>query len=123
MCGDEGGRVGQFVVPPHPEGEEDDGDQADDGNQRVEQGAEELRLLGKRVGGGCVGTETGTCYACFKATEYHKLWERGRETGCVIGLTLCYIISNSAHGLLPLWLRDQIEPRTHTRNRISESIP
>lgn len=53
MCGDEGGRVGQFMVPPHPEGEEDDGGQAYDGNQGVKQGAEELGLLGKWVGGGC----------------------------------------------------------------------
>lgn len=55
MCGDQGGRVRQFVMPPHPEGEEDDGGQADDGNQGVEQSAEELGLLGKGVGGGCGG--------------------------------------------------------------------
>lgn len=53
MCGDEGRRVGQLVMPPHPEGEEDDGGQAYDGNQGVEQGAEELGLLGERVGSGC----------------------------------------------------------------------
>lgn len=53
MCGDEGSRVGQFVMPPHPEGEEDDGGQAYDGNQGVKQGAEELGLLGEWVGGGC----------------------------------------------------------------------
>lgn len=53
MRGDEGGGVGQLVMPPHPEREEDDGGQADDGNQGVEQRAEKLRLLGKRVGGGC----------------------------------------------------------------------
>lgn len=60
------------MVSPHPEGEEDDGDQAYDGNQRVQQGVEELRLLRKRVGGGCVGTKTKKCYA-FKVKEYHKL--------------------------------------------------
>lgn len=53
MGGDQGGWVGQFVVPPHPEGEEDDGGEAHDGNQRVQHGAEELRLLGEGVGGGC----------------------------------------------------------------------
>lgn len=53
MCGDEGSGVGQFVVSPHPEREEDDGDQAYDGDQGVEQSAEELGLLGKWVGGGC----------------------------------------------------------------------
>lgn len=53
MRGDEGGWVGQFVMPPHPEGEEDDGGQAYDGNQGVKQSAEELGLLGKWVGGGC----------------------------------------------------------------------
>lgn len=53
MCGDEGSWVGQFVMPPHPEGEEDDGGQAYDGNQGVKQSAEELGLLGKWVGGGC----------------------------------------------------------------------
>lgn len=55
MCGDEGSWVRQFVVPPHPEGEEDDSGQAYDGNQGVKQGAEELGLLGVRVGGGCEG--------------------------------------------------------------------
>lgn len=40
MCGDEGSRVGQLVVSPHPEGEEDHGYQAYDGHQRVEQSAE-----------------------------------------------------------------------------------
>ncbi len=57
MCGDEGSRVGQLVVSPHPEREEDDGGQAYDGNQGVKQSAEELGLLGKRVGGGCVVRE------------------------------------------------------------------
>lgn len=57
MCGDQGGRVGQLVMPPHPEGEEDDGGQAHDGHQRVEQGAEEVRLLGERVGRGWGHTE------------------------------------------------------------------
>ena len=52
MCGDERGWVGQLVMPPHPEGEEDDGGQAHDGNQGVEQSAEELGLLGIWVGGG-----------------------------------------------------------------------
>lgn len=54
MCGDQGRRVRQFMMPPHPQGEENHGDQADDGNQGVQQGAEELGLLGKWVGGGCV---------------------------------------------------------------------
>lgn len=53
MCGDEGGGVGQFVMPPHPEREEDHGGQAYDGNQGVQQSAEQLGLLGKWVGGGC----------------------------------------------------------------------
>lgn len=53
MCGDEGSRVGQLVVPPHPEGEEDDAGQADDGNQGVQQRAEQRRLRGERVGCGC----------------------------------------------------------------------
>lgn len=44
-------------MPPHPEGEEDDGGQAHDGHQRVEQGAEEVRLLGERVGRGWGHTE------------------------------------------------------------------
>lgn len=44
MCGDEGSRVGQFVVPPHPERQEDDGGQTDDGNQGVEESVEELGL-------------------------------------------------------------------------------
>ncbi len=35
MCGDEGSWVGQFVMSPHPEREEDDGGQAYDGNQGV----------------------------------------------------------------------------------------
>lgn len=52
MCGDKGGRVGQLVVPPHPEREEDDGSQTHDGDQGVEESAEELGLLGKWVGGG-----------------------------------------------------------------------
>lgn len=43
------------MVPPHPEGEEDDGGQAYDGDQGVEEGAEELGLRGKWVGGGCGG--------------------------------------------------------------------
>lgn len=55
VCGDEGSWVGQLVVSPHPEGEDDHGHQAYDGHQRVEQSAEELGLLGKRVGGGCRG--------------------------------------------------------------------
>ena len=45
MCGDEGGGVGQFVMPPHPEREEDHGGQAYDGNQGVQQSAEQLGLL------------------------------------------------------------------------------
>lgn len=53
MCGDEGRWVGQFMMSPHPEGEEDHGGQAYDGDQGVEQGAEELGLLGKGVGGCC----------------------------------------------------------------------
>lgn len=53
MCGDEGCWIRQLVVSPHPEREEDDGGQADYGNQGVKQRAEELWLLGKRVGGGC----------------------------------------------------------------------
>ena len=53
MCGDEGSWVGQFVMSPHPEREEDNGSQAYDGNQGVEERAEELGLLGKWVGGGC----------------------------------------------------------------------
>lgn len=59
MCGDEGCRVGQFVVPPHPEREEDHSHQSDDGNQGVQQGAEELGLLGKWVRGGCVMEREG----------------------------------------------------------------
>lgn len=57
MCGDQGSRIGQLVMPPHPEREEDDSHQAYDGNQRVEQSAEELGLLGKWVGGGCAKKE------------------------------------------------------------------
>lgn len=53
MCGDESCWIGQLVVPPHPEGEEDDGRQAYDRNQGVQQSAEELGLLGEWVGGGC----------------------------------------------------------------------
>lgn len=41
------------MVSPHPEGEENDGGQAYDGHQGVKQSAEELGLLGKRVGSGC----------------------------------------------------------------------
>lgn len=54
MCGNEGRRVRQLVMPPHPEREENQSDQDDDGNQRVQQSAEQLGLRGKRVGGGCV---------------------------------------------------------------------
>lgn len=53
MCGDEGCRVRQFVMSPHPEREENHSNQSDDGNQGVQQSAEELGLLGKWVGGGC----------------------------------------------------------------------
>lgn len=53
MCGDEGSWVGQFVMSPHPEREEDDSSQANDGNQGVKESAEELGLLGEWVGGGC----------------------------------------------------------------------
>lgn len=54
MCGDEGRRVRQFVMSPHPEREENHSNQSDDGDQGVEQSAEELGLLGKWVGGGCM---------------------------------------------------------------------
>lgn len=36
MCGDEGSWVGQFVVSPHPEREEDNSNQTNDRNQRVQ---------------------------------------------------------------------------------------
>lgn len=61
MCGDEGSWIGQFVMSPHPEREEDNGGQAYDGNQRVKQSAEELGLLGKWVGGGCVERNREGC--------------------------------------------------------------
>lgn len=54
MCGDKGCRVRQFVMSPHPEREENHSNQSDDGNQGVQQSAEELGLLGKWVGGGCM---------------------------------------------------------------------
>lgn len=84
-------------MPPHPEGEENHSDQADDGNQRVEQSAEELRLLGKWVGSSCV---------CER--ERNKVLEGKADSESLIGSVLCYICN---------------APHTHIQSRISKSIP
>ncbi len=59
--------------------------------------------------------------------------KKRKKTGCLIGLTLCYIISkwstNPAYSLLPLCLgiismhaHTNTHTHTHTRSRISKSI-
>lgn len=129
MRGDECSWVSQFVVSPHPEREEDDGGQAYDGNQGVKQSAEELGLRGKWVGSGCrernsedsgkkrkkmnkIGLVTGVFYLhrnTAKAMRYQKLLtvsdgkqkhKKKKKTACLIGLTLCYIISKCTLTLL-----------------------
>lgn len=55
LRGDQHGRVRQLVMVVHPEGEEQDGSNAHDRHQRVEQCVEQLRR--RRVQRGC-GTQT-----------------------------------------------------------------